>query len=132
MAPPYLLLYVLHTPPGESSPGRYQSPKLTRDEFERFYETFSEFLGSDARFDIWAHAPLEGSTVVWDRHNLAFAYGHLETFKAVLTDMGFGEGTPTVPSPHQHHYRSEFDPQARCILAWFDWKATPLRPEDEQ
>lgn len=132
MNPPYLLLYVLHTPRGEGAPGRYQSPELSADEFKNFYAVFSEYLSSDARFDIWAHAPEEGSTVVWDRHNLVYAYGPIELFKAVLEDLRFQEGDPTVPSPHEHYYRPEFDAKAREILEWFKWAPSPLQPEDAQ
>jgi hypothetical protein len=57
MKPPLHILYVLHTPRGEGDPGRYQSPGLSVDELDEFLARFSIYLGKDARFDLWLHAP---------------------------------------------------------------------------
>jgi hypothetical protein len=132
MEPPYLLLYVLHTPRGEGEPGRYQSPELSAHEVRSFVQTFGPFLASDARFDIWAYSPLERSTVVWDRHNELFGYGPLERFSSELRSLGFEPGVIEGSVPHQHHYRAEYDAKAVELLAAFPWAYSPLRPEDEQ
>jgi hypothetical protein len=63
---------------------------------------------------------------------LLFAYGPLEKFEAVFRELGFDQGELEVPHPHQHHYRREFDEDADALLEGFDWKKSPLRPEDEQ
>lgn len=130
--PPYFLLYVLHTPRGEGQAGRYQSPSLSLSEFQSFLERYSTFLSGDARFDIWAHSPSENATVVWDRHNLIYAYGSTERFAMALRKLGFEQGTPNVTFPHQHHYRAELDADAASVLKAFEWRYSPLHPEDEQ
>ena len=132
LEPPYLLLYVLHTPRGEAQPGRYQSPALSPAQVKWFLARFAPFLSADARFDLWARSPKENATVVWDRHNEVFGYGPLDRYSSTLSSMGFSAGRPEVPSPHEHHYRAEFDVLAKEILTAFDWSHSPLRPEDEQ
>jgi hypothetical protein len=132
MEPPYLLLYVLHTPRGEAEPGRYQSGAITSEEFRSFMARFASYLSGDARFDIWAYSPEDAATVVWDRHNQLFAYGPLDRFTGELQSLGFSRGVSTVPDPHQHHYRPELDLQAAELLASLEWRCSPLREEDEQ
>lgn len=131
---PYMLLYVLHTPRGEADAGRYQSPELSAVQLREFLQRFGPFLLADARFDLWAYSPAERATVVWDRHNQLFAYGPLTRFAEELSSLGFAEREwPSVVSvPHQHHYRSEYDGDARALLSWCEWTYSPLRPEDEQ
>jgi hypothetical protein len=126
------LLYVLHTPRGEGEPGRYQSPALSAGEVRAFLEKFSPFLSGDARFDLWAHSPSEGATVVWDRHNQIFAYGPLARFELILQGLGFARGRLEAPGSHQHHYRAEFDSDASLVLQAFEWTHAPLHEEDEQ
>ncbi|RNF83592.1 hypothetical protein [Montanilutibacter psychrotolerans] len=129
---PLVLLYVLHTSGGEAELGRYQSPELSLQEVEGFFAEFSSFLSADARFDLWVYSPKQRATLVWDRHNLLHAYGHLECFAAGLRSLGFGPGEPVVPAPHTHHYHAALDPLARQLIDRFDWRYSPLRPEDEQ
>lgn len=132
LSPPYFILYVLHTPRGEGKPGRYQSPAIEANELQFFIAKFRDFLGADARFDIWAHSPSENATVVWDRHNLIYGYGPIDEFVSELRELGFSEGQIKVPVPHQHHYRNEFDEAAKELLSFFQWVYSPLRQEDEQ
>lgn len=129
---PYALLYVLHTPRGEGEAGRYQSPVLELGEVQAFLERYAAFLSADARFDLWAHSLGANATVVWDRHNLIYAYGPLERYAAVLRKLGFQDGLPSLAFPHQHVYRAECDRDAADLLEEFDWGYSPLRPEDEQ
>lgn len=132
LAPPYLLLYVLHTPRSEDQAGRYQSPELDSQGLHNFLDRFSCFLSLDARHDIWAYSPSENATIVWDRHNLIYAYGPVQRFSSILTEIGFSTGAPNASFPHQHHYRKELDIDAAALLSALDWQYTPLHPEDEQ
>jgi hypothetical protein len=132
LKPPYFLLYVLHTPRGEGEPGRYQSPEMSAADFHAFLARFGAYLANDGRFDIWLHSPAENATIVWDRHNRLFAYGPLDRFAAALRTVGFAERSCDVLGPHQHHYRAEYDADAAALLAWHDWRYSPLHPEDEQ
>ncbi|MFO3707469.1 hypothetical protein ACI6Q5_21445 [Xanthomonas codiaei] len=132
MEPPYYLLYLLHTSRGEAEPGRYQTPALELADVKAFLSRFGAFLSADARYDLWAHSPTSQATVVWDRHNQLFAYGPLARFSAALQAMGFTRGETVVPTPHEHHYRPEFDRLAKELLTMFDWSFSPLRSEDAQ
>lgn len=129
---PLILLYVLHTSRGEAETGRYQSPDLDRAELEGFFDEFWQFLSTDARFDLWVHAPDASATLVWDRHDLLHAYGPLDRFAAELEALGFEPGQPEVPAHHAHHYHAEQDALAKRLIARFDWRCSPLRPEDVQ
>ena len=132
LEPPLFLLYVLHTPRGEGLPGRYQSPSLSSIDLDSFLDRFSDFLTCDSRFDLWAYSPGMQATVVWDRHNLIFAYGPLADFERCLLGLGFSHGTPSMNFEHQHNYHAEFDSSAAAVLEYFAWSHTPLKAEDEQ
>jgi len=132
LAPPYFVLYVLHTPRGEGEAGRYQSPEMSVEAFHAFMTRFGSYLAQDARFDIWLHSSSDKATVVWDRHHELFAYGPLERFAAELQALGFTEGERELLDTHQHHYRAECDADAAALLSWQAWRYSPLCPEDEQ
>lgn len=129
---PYMLLYVLHTPRGEGKPGRYQSEEFSAEKLSAFLLEFGNYLYSDARFDLWAYSPAERATIVWDRHNLIYAYGPLPRYERVLSELGYGVAFPLIPTPHAHNYREEFDETAARLLKNYLWAYSPLRPEDEQ
>lgn len=129
---PYYLLYVLHTPRGEGSPGRYQSGILALSELRALVLKFNTFLAQDARFDLWAHSPSEQARVVWDPHNLIHVYGPLDRFAAQLGFLGFSPGFPETPAPHSHNYHAGLDTQAKEILDAIEWSYSPFKPEDEQ
>ncbi|WID95707.1 hypothetical protein QO058_23590 [Bosea vestrisii] len=63
---------------------------------------------------------------------MVFAYGPIDAYEGALRRLGFTPGEPSVPVPHQHHYRAELDEQARELLQAFDWRYSPLEAEDEQ
>jgi hypothetical protein len=132
LSPPYVLLYILHTPRGEGEPGRYQSPDLTKAQLDGFLTRFGDYLRGDGRFDLWVHSPEHDGTIVWDRHNLVFAYGPTGRFATALRGLGFTPGEPRIPSPHTHNYRAELDQDARALLADLSWTRSALRAEDEQ
>lgn len=132
LTPPYFLLYVLHTSRGEGQPGRYQSPALERSQFNTFIDRYSPLLSGDGRHNVWAHSPGDDATVVWDHHNLIFAYGPIDQFAVMLRNLGFEKGDPIIAFPHQHHYRAEFDGDAAAILSAMDWSRSPLHPSEVQ
>lgn len=129
---PICLLYVLHTPRDTARPGRYQSPGMNAAEVQAFVKRFAPLLQNDGRHDIWVYSRAESATVVWDRHNLIYAYGALDRHEASLRSLGFTTGVPETPSPHTHYYRVEYDQMTRDLIAALDWTWSELRPEDEQ
>lgn len=127
------MLYVLHTPRGEGEPGRYQSTRLPTAHVIDLLERYGDFFANDGRHDVWIHAPETGQTLIWDRHNMLFVEGEpLAPIIEKLTSLGFTEGPVEELGEHIHHYRVEYDTQARSLLEELDWYRTPLRPEDEQ
>ena len=135
--PPVLMLYVLHTPRGEAEAGRYQSPPLDRAWTRYLLKRFRAYLTADSRYDLWIRSEADkdsqdGATLVWDRHNLLYAYGPLDRFAAALTARGFKPGRPSMDFTHMHHFRPRFDRDATAWLEAFDWTRTPLREVDWQ
>jgi hypothetical protein len=129
---PFYLLYLLHTPRRPHRAARYQSSALEWTEVVSSLRRFQSFLEQDARHDLWLHAVGDQATLVWDRHNLIYAYGPLPQFETILKQHGFVQGFISVPVPHAHHYHTIFDADEDQLLNFFDWRARPLQPEDEQ
>jgi len=134
MPEPYFLLYVLHTPRSDVGPGRYQSPEpVSRDQLIQFLRKFSDFLEGDARHDLWVGSPDKSSLLVYDRHQILFAYGPLDSFKSVLIESGLQETDEVrLPDPHVHRYNKEFDLQAADLMNYWPWKQFPLQDSDRQ
>jgi hypothetical protein len=129
---PFHLLYVLHTTRTGAELGRYESPELTSADVESFLSEFGRFLCEDSRHDLWVRSHDDDATVVFDRHNLIFAYGPLEQFERELQSSGAREGQPAVLGAHVHHYHPDWDDAERRVLRRFEWRITPLRPSDVQ
>jgi hypothetical protein len=128
--PPFMLLYVLHTPRGEGEPGRYQSPPVDRAAVEDFLARFSDYLRSDGRFHLWARSQSSNASLVWDNHNIIYAYGPLDDYGQQLNRLGFAEGSSPISFAHTHNYRPECDADAAAVLGLWEWYKTPLQPSD--
>jgi hypothetical protein len=131
MEPPFLLLYDLAIPRGGGEPGRYQSNySFSLSQLQQFLSDYFEFLEKDARHNLWLRS--DEGMLVYDRHNVIYAYGPLERFVAVLESAGLTESNEVrFPSPHAHHYHADFDSDENRILHNEDWTISPLRPGDE-
>jgi hypothetical protein len=130
---PFQLLYVLHTTRTGADLGRYESHVLTAPQVGEFLRRFGRFLSHDARHDFWIRSHGDDATIVFDRHNLIYAYGPLQQFEAVLLRIGACRaGLPRVPDPHAHHYHPEWDSSELAVLAALQWTRKPLREDDLQ
>ena len=130
---PFGILYVLIVPHLDSAPARYQCPKpLSRSEMEAFLTEFHEFFEGDGRHHLWIASLPQKATLVYDRHDLIYAYGPLQQFATVLEEQGLKQGAISVPSPHAHRYHSEFDSSQAKVLSHWAWKTTPLMEQDLQ
>jgi len=134
MPGPWWLLYVLVAPRGGGHAGRYQSPQPgTREEIEEFLSEFQSFLETDGRHHLWIASSATPDLLVYDRHNLIYAYGSLDDRKPILAQNGLEEAASIYPpDPHTHYYHEIFDGEERKILAFLPWIFTPLRPQDEE
>ena len=130
---PFQLLYVLHTSRTDAQLGRYESPELNAEAVHVFLDRFGAFLCEDGRHDLWVRSHGDDATIVWDRHNLIFAYGPLHVFESALLARGARrDPPPPIPDPHVHHYHVECDVEERAILQALDWYVKPLLESDVQ
>ena len=93
---------------------------------------FGEFLTNDSRHDLWLHSKESDATLVWDRHDLIYAYGPLDQFRAVLKDGFLEAQVQGPPCPHVHRYHAEYDEAEQRILRYFQWSRSPLLSSDVQ
>ncbi len=130
---PLRLLYVLVVPRGDAVlPGRYEAPtELSHAEVFAFFAEFAPFLEHDGRHHLWVGSPGHG-TVVYDRHNLIYAYGPLDCFEHHTAQMRRQPDRPDVPVPHWHAYHPEFDGAEDRLLRRFAWVRSELRQSDQQ
>jgi hypothetical protein len=128
---PLRLLYVLVEPRGRHQPGRYEAAsEMSFDDAENFLREFADFLQSDGRHHLWVASPGFG-TVVYDRHDLIYAYGPVEKFVSVLQANGLKEGNVEIPATHWHGCHPEFDDALSQVLSRFRWVHSPLRSGDD-
>jgi len=133
MNEPYGLLYVLHTPRGGAAEaGRYQSPEpITRDQLFLFLEQFGSLLEGDGRHHFWVSAVDRSSLLVYDNHDVLYAYGPLDNFEAILREKGLTEVQEvSFPVPHAHHYNAGFDGMVDDLMNYWVWKRFPLQESD--
>ncbi|WP_162601518.1 hypothetical protein [Occallatibacter savannae] len=133
MPAPYWLLYVLLVSRIDSRPGRYQVPApLKPEEVEHFLTRFSKFLEGDARHHLWIGSENSLDLLVYDNHNVIYAYGDLDRFEQILTSSGIQqvESIP-FPCPHSHNYHARFDKAEEDIMRFQDWRYFPLQYSDD-
>ena len=131
---PFGILYVLLIPRGSgSTAGRYQNPApSSRQEMESFLDRFRDYFESDGRHHIWVMSLPVSATLVYDNHNVIYAYGPRDQFKRVLTPRGFAEEKVRFPVPHVHNYNEEYDSEEREIMTYWNWKYFPLAEYDDR
>ena len=132
---PTWLLYVLTVQRGGAEQGRYQSPEpIDYPELLAFLARHREFLERDGRHALWMTAEdgLGAGQLVYDRHNVIFAYGPLEPFEDVLQRHGLRRvEAVTYPVPHAHYYHAEYDAAQERLLAEMPWLWSELRAQDD-
>jgi hypothetical protein len=129
---PFGILYVLLVSRTDNEAGRYQCPHpCKRKEMESFLAEFKEYFESDGRHHIWVASIPAAATLVYDQHNVIYAYGPLEQFKQILHHEGLRESKISFPAPHAHNYNSEFDEQEQKVLDYWDWRKSPVMEDDQ-
>jgi hypothetical protein len=129
---PLRLLYVLIVPRnGEHDAGRYEAAsELSHDEVSEFLDEFSVFLESDGRHHLWIASP-EFGTLVYDRHDLIYAYGPLDWYVEILEANRLQAGNVEISGPHWHAYHQTFDKSESRLLSRMEWIHSPLRESDD-
>jgi hypothetical protein len=133
MEPPFSILHVLLVPRSEDRPGRYEhSQGESLSSVESFLTRFKDYFEQDARSHLWIRSSSDGGLLVYDRHNVIYAYGNLPAFENILARRQMTKvDTITFPSPHVHPYRKEFDDDAAALLEYWPWMWKPLRESDD-
>jgi hypothetical protein len=129
---PLWVLYVLVTPRTEAAAGRYQSAKPhTREEVLALLERFENYFAGDGRHNLWLAAPPAGQ-LVFDRHEVIYAYGPIAEIVTRLKEKHFAEVEMIrVPVPHSHHFHEEMDAEERAILGHWEWVESELQETDD-
>jgi len=129
---PFAVLYLLPEPHGAHRPGRYQSPfPLGRRKVVEFCERFESFLGRDGRHAVWIMTGDCAERLIYDRHEMIFAYGPLEEFERTLAVAGYTPAKIKIPLLRNHHGQADLDPELDRLLDWWPWIRCPLWPGDE-
>jgi len=129
---PFSLLYVLVVPRSDQAEGRYQSQWMSRSDLWPLFDRFAPFWDQDARHHVWLFSDPDRATLVYDQHNVIFAYGPIEDYVRILEAAGYSEGQDLrFPAPHAHHYHIDFDGDEREIVSLPGWTKSPLRDGDE-
>ena len=103
----WYVMYVLLVERGRNEPGRYRSdPFKSHAELESFMQSFREFFEGDGRHHVWIGSVSGEGLLVYDQHNVIFAYGPLQDFQSVLKRSGYQESEFWFPAPHAHAFVS--------------------------
>lgn len=129
----YLLYVLVHSRLGRHMPARYQSrPNLEHADVEKFGAAFRSYLETDGRHHLWVGSvDSPGVSVVYDHHNLIYAYGDLDTYKAKLIERGFSEGQHVIPEHHAHNFHPANDYYEDKVMGR-EWAPCPLQPMDSE
>jgi len=132
MPEPYGILYVLVVPRSEAEAGRYQAADFrSRNETEDFLGRFKDFFENDGRHHVWIASRPRPDLLVYDRHNVIYAYGRLPQFERIVLRRGLSKVDDVkFPSPHTHNYNEAFDEDEEELLRYWPWLRSPLRDND--
>jgi hypothetical protein len=127
----YYVLYVLLISHSGARHGRYQSPLIESfADLQAFLGIHQRFFEADGRHHVWIASANNEGTLVYDQHNVIFAYGDLPRYEVVLCERGFSEREFWFPCPHCHSYPSTHAADEEKLLAHFPWQFSPLQPGD--
>lgn len=129
---PFFLLYVLVVFRGGGQAGRYQSDELSHEALAAMFARYGEFWDSDGRHSIWLRSETDDATLVYDRHNLIYAYGPLARFESVLETLGYvATSKVSLLFEHEHRYYPEFDGLEQELTVSLASRRSDLHPGDE-
>ncbi len=133
MFEPFGILYVLTVPRGGGVAGRYQvANPVAWSEAEGFLSRFEGFFENDGRHHIWITSVGTSDLLVYDKHNVIYAYGELREFERVLMKRGLNKvDSVKFPSPHSHNYNAAYDQDQQEVLRYWEWKQFPLQESDD-
>ncbi len=130
-SPDYYMLYISIISHTGKEPGRYESPIVDYLTLKDFLVEYRELLEGFAGHHFWIGNPDGKELLIYDQHNIIFAYGQNERFEGKLLDRGFVAGQVRIPSPHGHSYPSNFVEREDELFRHFNWNYYELQEGDE-
>lgn len=132
LSEPFGILYVLLISRRGNQRARYQCPNpCTRIEMESFLRAFGDYFESDGRHHVWISSLPDSATLVYDQHDVIYAYGPLRQFEKILKRKGFEAGVVSFPSPHRHNYNPENDAAEERLFEYWNWRRSALMENDD-
>ncbi len=132
MPEPFNVMYLLIRSMNNIEGGRYCTDKpMSLTELNAFLDKFGEFLEGCGRHHIWFISDDPDTFLVYDHHNMIFAYGQQESFLNLLRSKNYKEHEPTIPFPHYHGFNDTFGLDERDVLASREWVRYDLEPDDD-
>lgn len=132
LPPPYVLLWVLKLPCTDRTPGRYESPAFeSYDELATLLRRYRDYFEHDGCHHLWVFSPYAGTQLIYDNHEVIYAYGEPHPLIEVLSDAGFTQGSVEIPSPHFHGYNPANADTEDAFFSECDWKHFPLVDEHD-
>ncbi|WP_437977593.1 hypothetical protein WMF11_12160 [Sorangium sp. So ce295] len=129
---PFGVLHVLLVSRCGNAAARRQEPApMQLRDVAGFLREFEEFFERDGRHHVWVTSLPSQSTIVYDNHNLVYAYGPLEQFIGRAEARGLARRAIEIPVPHHHCFNLEYDDAEAALLDRFDWLEFPLQPGDD-
>ena len=131
LSSPFYILYVLVVSRVNNERGRYQSPLIeTEEELIDFLLGYKPYFENDGRHHVWICTVNNSGRLIYDQHNVIFAYGNTKKYLAILDEDGFKESEITIPSPHAHAYNESNDNFEKSLMEIWDWSIFPLSEGD--
>jgi len=128
----YGLVYVLLASRVGNNTGRYEAPEpLQQADLEGFLTRHGGFLESDGRHHLWITSAQDEGRLVYDQHNVIYAYGNLARYREIVEGRGLTQSAVRFPSPHTHSFHDENNAAERELLRHWDWRQQPLYDRDE-
>jgi hypothetical protein len=132
---PFGLLYIVLYPHFGHKRGRYQSKQpLSRVQTEKFFRDYAEFFELDGRHNIWVVSMDKQfntlAQIIYDHHNIIYAYGPLDAFAAAAAAHGLTEGPIVVPRDHRHQFSEQFNRDESNLIDEREWLVFPTQESD--
>jgi hypothetical protein len=131
LEPPYDILYVLMMAREGQNEGRYELARsLEPQELSEFFDRYGVVFDQDGRHALWVRSA--SGQLVFTPHDIVYAYGPVEAFRALILRRDFVEKPFDILAPHAHHYHRQFDPVVRDLLSRYSWACHPLQEIDDE
>lgn len=128
----YWLFYILLVSRWNYKPSRYQSPcSLNFEELKTFLEQYETFLSTDGRHHFWIGSTENEGMLIYDHHDVIYAYGNLDEYETRLDQRGLKVGKVSFPAPHSHCYNQENDECEQKLMNHWEWIQSPLQDGDD-